>query len=77
MKDLQKELDYFPIRCYACGKIIYPFFSEIGHTDEKLYSSFDKQKYLDNKNFFDAKGIFRFCCKRMLLSSLPLPDIER
>jgi DNA-directed RNA polymerase subunit N len=52
-----------PVRCYTCG---YP----IGRHWEEFKKRIEKEE--DPKKFLDDLGIKRYCCRRILLSHVPL-----
>ena len=54
-----------PIRCFTCGKLIGDKFTEF---EAKVKGGEDPSKALD-----DLK-IKRYCCRRMLISSVDLID---
>ena len=50
-----------PVRCFTCGNLIADMYNEY---QEKVRSGEDPAKALD------SLGITRYCCRRMLLTSL-------
>jgi DNA-directed RNA polymerase subunit N len=52
-----------PVRCYTCG---YP----IGRHWEEFKKRIEKEE--DPKKVLDDLGIKRYCCRRILLSHVPL-----
>lgn len=50
-----------PVRCFTCGNLIADMYNEY---QEKVRSGEDPVKALD------SLGITRYCCRRMLLTSL-------
>lgn len=55
----------YPIRCFTCGALIGDKFAEF---NKKVKAGEDAGKVLD------AMGIKRYCCRRMLLSSIDLSE---
>ena len=51
-----------PIRCFTCSKVL-----------GNKYERFDE--YEDKKQAYKDLGIERYCCKRMLLTSIDTYDI--
>ena len=54
-----------PIRCFTCGKLIGDKFTEF---ESRVKSGEDPAKVLDEV------GVRRYCCRRMLISSVDLID---
>ena len=54
-----------PIRCFTCGKLIGDKFTEF---ESRVKSGEDPAKVLDEV------GVKRYCCRRMLISSVDLID---
>ena len=54
-----------PIRCFTCGKVIGHLWKEL---KEKVKGDDDFQK------FFEEKGIRRYCCRQVLMTSLDLEE---
>ena len=54
-----------PIRCFTCGKLIGDKFTEF---ESRVKGGEDPAKVLDEV------GIKRYCCRRMLISSVDLID---
>ena len=54
-----------PIRCFTCGKLIGDKFSDF---ESKVKAGEDPAKVLDELK------INRYCCRRMLISSVDLID---
>jgi len=54
-----------PIRCYTCGKLL-----------GDKYEEFDKrvQKGESPETVLNELGVKRYCCRRMLLTSVDLMD---
>ncbi len=54
-----------PIRCYTCGKLL-----------GDKYEEFDKrvQKGESPETVLNELGVTRYCCRRMLLTSVDLMD---
>ncbi|MHA1379055.1 MAG: DNA-directed RNA polymerase subunit N [Candidatus Helarchaeota archaeon] len=52
-----------PIRCFTCGKLIADKWEEFS---ERVLQGEDKNKILDDI------GLERYCCRRMLISHVPL-----
>ena len=55
----------YPIRCFTCGALIGDKFAEF---ERKVKAGEDAGKVLD------SLGIKRYCCRRMLLTSVDLSD---
>ncbi|MEM1995382.1 MAG: DNA-directed RNA polymerase subunit N [Nitrososphaerales archaeon] len=55
----------YPIRCFTCGALIGDKFAEF---DKKVKAGEDAGKVLD------SMGIKRYCCRRMLLTSVDLSE---
>lgn len=54
-----------PIRCFTCGKLIGDKFTEL---ESRVKNGEDPAKVLDEV------GVKRYCCRRMLISSVDLID---
>lgn len=54
-----------PIRCFTCGKLIGDKFSEF---DTRTKAGEDPGKVLDDL------GVTRYCCRRMMVTSVDLID---
>ena len=54
-----------PIRCFTCGKLVGDKFSEF---ESRVKANDDPGKVLDEL------GVKRYCCRRMLISSVDLID---
>jgi len=54
-----------PIRCFTCGKLVGDKFSEF---ETRVKAGEDPGKALD------ALGIKRYCCRRMMITSVDLID---
>ncbi len=55
----------YPIRCFTCGALLGDKFTEF---NKKVSAGEDPAKVLD------ALGLKRFCCRRMLLTSIDLSE---
>jgi DNA-directed RNA polymerase subunit N len=55
----------YPIRCFSCGALIGDKFIEF---EKRVKAGEEAAKVLD------SMGIKRYCCRRMLLSSVDLSD---
>jgi len=55
----------YPIRCFTCGKLVGDKFSEF---EAKVKAGEDPGKALDDL------GIKRYCCRRMMITSVDLID---
>ena len=54
-----------PIRCFTCGKLVGDKFSEF---ENRIKAGEDPGKVLDEL------GIKRYCCRRMMITSVDLID---
>ena len=54
-----------PIRCFSCGKLI-------AHIYKPYLELLEKGENADDA--FKQLGVERFCCKRMVVSHVPLLD---
>ena len=64
-----------PIRCFTCGKCLahkYEKYVELSEEQNKGKSNISKT--IDNRNIFKKLKIRRYCCKRMLMTHVPLID---
>ncbi|MHA1300426.1 MAG: DNA-directed RNA polymerase subunit N [Candidatus Helarchaeota archaeon] len=52
-----------PIRCFTCGKLIADKWEEF---NQRIEQGEEKNKILDDL------GLERYCCRRMLISHVPL-----
>ncbi len=55
----------YPIRCFTCGALIGDKFAEF---EKRVKAGEEPAKVLD------SMGINRYCCRRMLLTSVDLSD---
>jgi len=78
-----------PIRCFSCGKPIAHLYDKyMTMIQEDYYKNdskdlkrfYDVNDFNDNKNVtseckaLDKLGVHRYCCRRMLLSSIDLTE---
>jgi len=73
-----------PIKCYTCGKLIadkykeYQDFLEEKNNDESLKLKTNqidvKQQKSYESEILDKLGLTKYCCRRMLLTSVDLTD---
>ena len=54
-----------PIRCFTCGKVL-------GQVYERYLSILDQQK--TEAEALEELGLRRYCCRRVVLSTVPLID---
>ena len=54
-----------PIRCFTCGKVL-------GQVYERYLSLLDQQK--TEAEALEELGLHRYCCRRVVLSTVPLID---
>lgn len=54
-----------PIRCFTCGKLVGDKFDEF---EKRVKAGEDPGKVLD------SLGVKRYCCKRMMITSVDLID---
>lgn len=74
-----------PIRCFTCGKVIGDLWEEYIEQIQKEYNNIPKnelKKIVDIKNndkyiekdVLDKMGLHRYCCRRMMLSTVDLVE---
>jgi DNA-directed RNA polymerase I, II, and III subunit RPABC5 len=73
-----------PIKCYTCGKLIadkykqYQDFLEEKNNDESLKTKTNQIDVKQQKSYeaeiLDKLGLTKYCCRRMLLTSVDLTD---
>jgi DNA-directed RNA polymerase subunit N len=54
-----------PVRCFSCGKVIAEYY-------DQFIEGIKKGKKIDE--LFNELGIERYCCRRMLLTSVEFID---
>ena len=54
-----------PVRCFTCGKVL-------GQVYERYLSLLDHQK--TEAEALEELGLHRYCCRRVVLSTVPLID---
>ena len=54
-----------PVRCFTCGKVL-------GQVYERYLSLLDQQK--TEAEALEELGLHRYCCRRVVLSTVPLID---
>ena len=54
-----------PVRCFTCGKVVSPVWEEFKRR---------RDAGEDLKMVLDDLGLFRYCCRRMLLSHKEIID---
>jgi len=54
-----------PVRCFTCGKVVSPVWEEFKRR---------RDAGEDPKTVLDDLGLFRYCCRRMLLSHKEIID---
>ena len=54
-----------PVRCFTCGKVL-------GQVYERYLSLLDQQK--TEAEALEELGLRRYCCRRVVLSTVPLID---
>ncbi len=54
-----------PVRCFTCGKVVSPVWEEFKRR---------RDAGEDLKAVLDDLGLFRYCCRRMLLSHKEIID---
>jgi DNA-directed RNA polymerase subunit N len=54
-----------PVRCFTCGKIVSPAWEEFKRR---------RDAGEDLKQVLDDLGLYRYCCRRMLLSHKEIID---
>ena len=55
----------YPIRCFTCGKVF----------TMNLWRKFEKAKSIEERNkVLDDFGLYRYCCRRMILSNVNVID---
>ena len=52
-----------PVRCFTCGKVV-------ANKYEKYIKMVDEKK--DKQKIFEELKLKRYCCRRMLLTHVPL-----
>ena len=61
-----------PVRCFSCGTVV-------AHHYETYKESYDKFKLGEEtktpKEVLDELGLFKYCCRRMIVSQVNLIDI--
>lgn len=55
-----------PVRCFSCG-------TQVGSKFEKFTEGVQKGE--DPKQLLDELGLFKFCCRRMIISHIDLIDV--
>ena len=74
-----------PIRCFTCGKVIGDLWEKYMEEIQKAYNNIPKNdlkkivdiqnndKYIE-KDVLDKMGLHRYCCRRMMLSTVDLVE---
>jgi len=65
---------HIPIRCFSCGKPLGHLWDEY---QEMLRKTPEEKQNEARKNFFDDKGLVRYCCRATIMTHLDLDDIAR
>ena len=74
-----------PVRCFTCGKVIGDLWEKYIEEIQKEYNNIPKNelkkivdiqnndKYIE-KDVLDKMGLHRYCCRRMMLSTVDLVE---
>lgn len=55
-----------PVRCFSCGQVVADKFEPFKKAVEEG---------LDPKEKLDELGLFKYCCRRMIVSQIDLIDV--
>ena len=61
-----------PVRCFSCGTVVADKYNEYKEGYDK-YKNGETDK--TPKELLDELGLFKYCCRRMLISQVNLIDI--
>jgi DNA-directed RNA polymerase subunit N (RpoN/RPB10) len=56
---------YLPVRCFTCNNVL-------GHLANKIQNLKEINEYPPKPTFYKLHNIHRYCCKSILMSSVPI-----
>ncbi len=61
-----------PVRCFSCGTVVADKYETYKEAYDKFKRGEDTKK---PKEVLDELGLFKYCCRRMIVSQVNLIDI--